>query len=516
MRRIPLAARAGTGLALATTAASPLAADVTADEVWTQVRSYFEASGYTVSATREETGGELRLSDLTLSMPMEGGEGDRIGTLTIEVGDLVLTEDGGAVSMDIPSSVPIIAEGDGDAAPDRTVIETMLTGHDFTVSGTPDEMTFDFAADGYAMRLAELVIEGETIGRDLVSAGLQLDEITTVSVVSGGDGSATQVTNETRAAALTYEVAATDFDDPAEGSFEMAGRMSDVAGEGSWTAVDGAEAGDFAAMIEAGFEGDASLSYSEGSTRFTGRGPDGETSGQSVSDNGSIGFSVADGAVGYDVSAEGIAYAVTVPQFPVPLTAEAARLGFALDAPVQAAEEPQPFSLDLALRELAIDDAIWTLFDPEERLSREPATLALSLVGTATPFVNILDPEATNRLAESGGQPGELNTVEIEDLQLSAAGAELTGEGAFTFDNSDTETFDGMPAPEGSATLNLSGAESLIDALVAMGIVGESEAMGARMMLSMFAVLGDDPDTLTSTIEIGEGGRIRANGQRIR
>lgn len=40
--------------------------------------------------------------------------------------------------------------------------------------------------------------------------------------------------------------------------------------------------------------------------------------------------------------------------------------------------------------------------------------------------------------------------------------------------------------------------------------------MGARMMMSMFAVPGSAPDTLRSTIEVNERGHVLANGQRIK
>ncbi|WP_405117314.1 hypothetical protein [Phaeobacter sp. BS23] len=49
-----------------------------------------------------------------------------------------------------------------------------------------------------------------------------------------------------------------------------------------------------------------------------------------------------------------------------------------------------------------------------------------------------------------------------------------------------------------------------------MGLVSDSDAMGARMMMGMLAVPGDGEDTLTSKIEVTEDGQIKANGQRIK
>jgi hypothetical protein len=54
-----------------------------------------------------------------------------------------------------------------------------------------------------------------------------------------------------------------------------------------------------------------------------------------------------------------------------------------------------------------------------------------------------------------------------------------------------------------------------LDKLVLMGLLPEEQAMGARMMMGLFAVPGGAEDTLTSKIEINDEGHVLANGQRI-
>ena len=90
----------------------------------------------------------------------------------------------------------------------------------------------------------------------------------------------------------------------------------------------------------------------------------------------------------------------------------------------------------------------------------------------------------------------------------------LTGTGAFTFDNTDLVTFDGVPAPTGKMELTLKGGNGLLDKLVAMGLIPSDQAMGARMMMAMFAKPGDGEDTLNSTLEFKDKGFF-ANGQRL-
>ena len=99
---------------------------------------------------------------------------------------------------------------------------------------------------------------------------------------------------------------------------------------------------------------------------------------------------------------------------------------------------------------------------------------------------------------------------------MSLVGTKLTGDGDFAFDNSNTEEFDGLPSPSGVANLELVGANQLIDTLIGMGIISDNDALGARMMMGLMAVPGEEPDTLNSTIEFTEDGQILANGQRIK
>ena len=99
--------------------------------------------------------------------------------------------------------------------------------------------------------------------------------------------------------------------------------------------------------------------------------------------------------------------------------------------------------------------------------------------------------------------------LDITDISLKVAGAALDANGAFTFDNSM-----GIPMPLGTATVNVSGANALIDGLIATGLLQEQDAMSARMMMGMFMTPTGD-DSLTSKIEAKEGFAIFVNGQQI-
>jgi hypothetical protein len=164
--------------------------------------------------------------------------------------------------------------------------------------------------------------------------------------------------------------------------------------------------------------------------------------------------------------------------------------------------------------ELQVSDTIWNLADPQNILPRDPITVALGLSAKVTPFFDLLDP-AQQEAMMMADVPGELNSVDIIEFVIKGVGADITGGGAFTFDNSDLQSFDGFPRPEGQVSFEINGVNALIDNLIQMGLIPQEEAMMPRMMMGMFTTpVGDD--MLTSTIEVNGEGHVLANGQRLR
>ncbi|KAA9006169.1 DUF2125 domain-containing protein [Histidinibacterium aquaticum] len=259
--------------------------------------------------------------------------------------------------------------------------------------------------------------------------------------------------------------------------------------------------------IDAGYEfGESSYSFSFTEESETMQGEASAESGEMSIMASQSGFAYSGGATAPSVSFQGGGV-------PFPVEISMAEYSYGIDLPLAASEEPEPFSLQLLLSELTINDEIWSMIDPQGMLDHQPATVSLDLSGAVALDFDVLDPAQMPQMMMAD-VPGELEEVTLNDLNVSVAGAQLTGEGAFTFDNSDLETFGGMPAPEGSATFSLTGANQLIDTLVEMGLVPEQQVMGARMMMGMFArQVGEDQ--LESNIEINEEGHIIVNGQRI-
>jgi hypothetical protein len=214
----------------------------------------------------------------------------------------------------------------------------------------------------------------------------------------------------------------------------------------------------------------------------------------------------------YGGGGTGIEAKVSVPDLPFPIEYSAETIQANLSMPISKTDTPTDFSLAVILANFNVSDMIWGMGDPGGALPHDPATLVVDLVGKAQWLVDIMNPEEASKM----DVPGMLHALTLKALQLKIAGADLTGSGAFTFDNNDLVSFEGLPKPTGSVDLKLVGGNGLLDNLIKMGLVPADDAMGVRMMMGLFAVAGEAEDTLTSKIEINEQGHILANGQRLK
>jgi hypothetical protein len=264
-----------------------------------------------------------------------------------------------------------------------------------------------------------------------------------------------------------------------------------------------------------GFAFDGTLKTGASTSSFNIQAEGDIVTGTTASGGSDFAMAMDKGGMRLDGIATGIDYAIQGSEIPFPLNIKAAELGLGFDMPISASDTPEDFGLRLRLGDLAVDDMIWMLIDPTGGLPHDPATLIVDLAGKANWLVDIMDPANAALLEGGEDTPAELHALTLKELQVKLAGAELTGSGDFTFDNSDLETFDGVPAPDGALELKLTGGNTLLDKLIAMGLVPAEEATGIRMMMALFAQKGDGEDTLTSRIEVKPDGQVTANGQRL-
>lgn len=480
-------------------------ADLTAQDVWSDWRDYMTSAGYVMTAEETMSGNVLTVSGLTLTLTLPEDE----GTLAVHMDDLVLTENGdGSVSLTMPERMPFRIETTGGEAEVQAVFNLLQSGASLRISGTPEDMVQDYKAATTTFAYDSMVVDGKPLPPEAMTVSVTLtNSAGSTHMIKGENRSYDQSGS---AETLEYTFA---FDDPnSEDMGNIKGRLQDLRFEGKSVIPMALNSDDFAQLLRSGFGVDSRVSYGAGNTSVNGKGDGEDFAMTSASQGGAIAVALDAGHVSYDVSQNQTEITVQTAEVPFPISFAMQKIGLALNVPTAKSDEEQPFSLGLTLADFTMPEQLWGIFDPGAVLPRDPATIIVDLVGKARVLTDLMDPA----IAESDAAPGELTALTIKDLQVSAAGASLTGLGDFTFDNSDLESFDGIPAPQGTADLKLVGANALIDRLIQMGMMTDQDAMGARMTMGMLGVPGDDPDTLVSHIEINDQGQILANGQRLK
>ncbi|MEL6566382.1 MAG: DUF2125 domain-containing protein [Pseudomonadota bacterium] len=488
-------------------------AELTAAEVWEDWQDYMASAGYEVTASEASAGDTLTVSDVTMSMDLSDDTGT--GATNVRMSEIIFNENAdGTVSIDISAQSEINVAFDGVAADDDVDFTLIYdqTEPVMTASGTAGNITYDYAATQVA-----LTLDGVQTGGVILT-----DEVARLSVAARDVAYVmTNAVGEVRA--IEQTISATDlryaifFDDPAgEGTFDMSGTMEGLTFAGAGDLPIGADMQDVNAMLDAGFQFDGTFGSTKGGYDLTFNSPDGGGTFNSASDGGTLRVAVSPDGLNYDVTQTGVNLNMLLTQMPLPISLAAAEVTTNILMPLQKSDEEQDFGMVLGLSDFTMSDALWGLFDASAQLPRDPATLLVDLSGKARVLFDFLDPTQAAVLEQSGAAPGELNALTLNALELDALGAKLTGAGDFTFDNSDLVTFDGLPRPEGAVDLSLVGGNGLLDKLVAMGLVPDDQAMGARMMMGLFAVPGEGEDTLNSKIEVNGEGHVLANGQRLR
>ncbi len=491
--------------------AGPGFADVTPDQAWDDLQTYMRGFGYAVTATESMSGSALTVSDLSFAMTIP----EEDVSITVAMPDLTYTDNGnGTVTMTMPESgaLGITAGPAGEEAEVDMVFAMTHQGFAVVISGDETDTSYSYSAQTLGLRLDEMIAEGEVITRDVFRAEMSMGPMEGTSQMRR-DGGMQSIAQALSYGNVGFVVHYDDPDNEDMGSFS--GGWQDMRAEGDMTLPMDADFDDPIAIFEAGLAVDAFIAHGGGSMEFNVNDGGDIVTGATSSEGGELSVAMSKASMSYALRAAAQTVEMMVPDLPFPVSGSLAQSIFSMEIPLQASDTPQPAGFQLLLEDLVIADMLWNIFDPGQTLSRGPATVGATLNAQVTPFVSLLDEEQMDAIDRSGGMPGELNSVTLRDLVLRAAGAEVLGTGDFVFDNADLQSFAGFPRPEGKAEFQLSGINGLIDGLIAMGLLQEQDAMGARMGLGMFTIPGSAPDTATSTLEINAQGHILANGQRI-
>ncbi len=480
-------------------------AAVTSDQLWTKWQSYASAHGATITAGSKQTVGDTTtLKDVTTTFALKNANADV--SMKAAIAEIDLRDLGdGTVKITAASTINI-DESITSAKGETTDISLKATqdGGSIIASGSEDDITYTSAANEVAVALDGLTVKGEDIPVDgtVTLSGLNAKQ----EMKTAADQSVT-MTQEGTVDSIALVAKGKDTGNKGA-SFEATGSFAKVAYSGSGTVPVTQATDDFAAMLVAGFTSNGKLTTGPSSFSANFKQDDKTSAMTSSSDSTELTVSMDKSHLQYGVDSKGIALNIKDDKLPVPsIDMKLAESAFNLTMPIAKSDTPQDLALMTKLDGLSVNDEVWAMIDPTKALPRDPATLIVDLSGKGNWLFDLFD---AAKMAKPPAKPGEIQSVTLNQLKVAAVGADLSGTGAVTFDNTSA-----VPVPSGSVDLKLVGGNGLIDKFIAMGLLPKDQAMGFRMMLAMFAKPGEGTDTLTSKIEFNKDGSILANGQRI-
>lgn len=492
-------------LSLATAGAA--FADVTAEEVWQNWQDVSAASGQSLGAVSAVRSGDtLVVTDMNVLMT--SGEAEVKGVLP-----QVSFRETGDGRVEITMSERYDFQMTTTSLPGEKTTNNFAirqNGMLMMASGDPAMISYDVSADSVSLTVQDftfdskpkdLLIDAEVTG---ITAAYQVEQGTPIRMTSNFAGKS-----------LRFSVDGKE--EGGTGAIRATGQMSGLAGFSNSSLSDAGGSIDMVAMLAGGFVGDTVFTYDEGAMTLSVTDEVGSvTDVSTTSKGGKLSFAVDKGNLAYGLAGYGVTATVKGSAIPFPeVTAAYDEASFELRTPLARADEPQDFTFNTRLKGLTVSDFLWNMIDPGTTLPRDPATLIIESSGKVRPLVDLLDEDSMEQALMSG-PPAEVHSFDVTKLQLTVGGAELLGDAALAFDNSQPPMPGNfVPMPTGKVNLSLTGANGLLGKLQAIGLVQPDMVMGFGMFASMIGRPGPTPDSLVTEIELQEGGRVLANGNPL-
>lgn len=486
---------AGSTAVIALLAGTGLRADVTPEDVWQSWQSMAKVYGGSISSTSAaRDGNSLVVKGLEMSSEKDGftsktsidelifmDKGD--GTVAVTMSDSYPME------MTIPASADIVGD-----SPTKLSLEISQPGMTMLASGTPEQVNYAYDAPNGTVKLK--AIEGKDATTSDVTVEATLTGLKGKYTVSGADA-AKKFVSDFSLSGLALAVVGEDA--AKNTSINFTANVADLAGSADVTTVGKEMMADLGSALKAGFAMKGSFSHGGVDFNMDVKDADKPSSVKGSSTKGDLAIEIGGDRLHYQGTGGAVEFSLKSPDIPVgEVKVSYDETAFNVDMPATKSDTPVDFTFLTKIVGLKISDEVWGMFDPTAALPRDPATLIFDSKGTATMTSDIFNEAEMAALGDK--PPGQLNSFTLNELKLTAVGTDLAGSGALTFDNTDTTTYQGMPAPTGTMEFKMQGANKLIDSLKAMGLVSDDELMGVRMMMGMMTkVTGDDE--LSSKVE---------------
>lgn len=299
------------------------------------------------------------------------------------------------------------------------------------------------------------------------------------------------------AASMGYSV---NVDSPDDGTFDISGGYTDLNFKGQAGIFDNANP---EAMFTAETPLNMTMSSATSTFAMKGDGPEGALDMSLTGGASELLAMIGEGQIDYTFTGNDLDLALAGDMIPVPVEAQMAGYETRFAMPMVPTGKPGEMAVRVSITDLTVAEALWGMIDPSGNLPRDPANIMLDVVSKASALVSLMDEEALL----SSGMPFEFEDVELKNLRVSVAGAEVLGKGSAVMNNAGP-----FPMPVGGLDVEIKGVNGLIGKLTEMGLVQPEQAMPVQMMMGMFAKPGEEPDSFTSRVEMTEGGGITANG----
>jgi hypothetical protein len=493
------------GAALAVLAL-PAAADITPEQLWENWQALFAAGGQTVVAESvERQGDDLVISNLTIAAADQGE------TIEGSLEQLVMTDLGNGTvgvtwSADFPMRIrfdPAQAEGQAPPGARPMVLDMLYHSPEMVTiaSGNLDDIRYDMTAPKMQFTLQEAA---ETADPNVSFVfDITMTDTSGSYVMKAVD----QGMNTDFDLTMANLAIAVDGIDKTKGSdLRMVSTLADMSLKSQGLVLPAAGAGAMPADELAKMNMVLDIAYGSGSADLDGTDANGPVSIRSTTGAATGQISIQNGAFGYDLAQSMVTMAISGAALPVPelsMTMDAANMGLSL--PIAPSDTAKPFGFSISLQNLALSDAIWSLFDPSAQLPRDPIQFELDTAGMVR--VPAQAPAADAPAAALTG----LDSLNLKNLRLALAGADLRGSGTSTFAPDAT----GQMQPDAKLDFTLNGANGLMDKLVAAGLATPDMLSMPRMMLAMVArQAADGADSYASQIEVRDKS-VFANGQML-
>ena len=487
-------------------------ADIKEQQIWDELRAFVTSAGFEISSTEARVGNTIQVRDLMLSKKFGQITDSQSGFLRLSIPALRFAQtDHKTIAVTLPDMMQmqmLITAPDGKKS--DLQIEYHHKTNKMTVEEQSQSLVYTYAAETAQINLLKLIIKGINLSGLGLTATLDLTNITASSRLV--DGINRRFAQTLALDTLSYGA---DMIMP-DTTLNLSGNVTDLgfAGEAhlpiTRNDLDAVPLGASTARFNGNWH------YGTANLDFTSK--EAGKSGQyaSKSSNTVSSLALAENQLSYTMASTEAAVSLEHADLPFPIALDFARLSTHMTVPLTADNTPKTYALRLDLSEFAIADELWSVFDPNTILPRDPASFTVDLTGSAKVLVNLFNSAGGTTLKTDVSLPVEVQDVALQQFNLTAAGAKVTSVGHFQFDNSDFFTIEGIPRPEGQLEIEIDGAYGLMDRLVEIGLIQKSDAMGLRMMLSMLTAPGPADDALKTLIEVTKEGHIIANGQRLR